>query len=85
MEENGHAPHINTILSKTRTCKCLCRCFGYQMSLTLTAKSCIKSGSCAIFELFDAASFQVRLLFNGGLYANSWVCKTRKNGLANEK
>ena len=28
-------------------------------------------GLCAIFQLLDAASIQVRLLFEGGLYAKS--------------
>ena len=40
---------------------------------------------CAIFQLFGAASIQVWLLFEGGLYAKSWVCKTRKSGLAHVK
>ena len=54
-----------------------------------TVKSCIKAA--ANFQLFGAASiqvwllFQVRLLFEGGLYAKSWVCKTRKSGLAHVK
>ena len=42
-------------------------------------------GLCAIFEHFGAASIQLRLLFEGGLYAKSWVCKTRKSGLAHVK
>ena len=42
-------------------------------------------GFCALFQLFGAASIQVRLLFEGGFYAKSRVCKTRKHGLANVK
>ena len=38
-------------------------------------------GLCAIFQLFGAASIPVRLLFEGGLYAMFWVCKTRENSL----
>ena len=37
--------------------------------------------SCAIFQLFGAASIQVRLLFKGSLYAMSWAWKTGKSGL----
>ena len=42
-------------------------------------------GLCAIFQLFGAASIQVRLLFEGGLHAKSRVYKTRKSGLAHVK
>ena len=42
-------------------------------------------GLCATFQLSGVASVLVRLLFQGGLYAKSWVCKTRKSGLANVK
>ena len=42
-------------------------------------------GLCAIFQLFGAASIQVRLLFEGGLYAMFWVCKTRESSLARRK
>ena len=40
-----------------------------------TGKSCIKA----------TASIQVWLLFEGGLYAKSWNCKTRKSSLAHVK
>ena len=39
-------------------------------------------GQRAIFQHFGAASIQVRLLFEDGLYAMFLVCKTRKSGLA---
>ena len=42
-------------------------------------------GLCAVFPLCGAASIQVRLLFEGGLYAKFWVCKSRKSGLAHVK
>ena len=42
-------------------------------------------GLYALFQLFGASSIQVRLLFKGGLYAKSWVCKSRKSGLAHVK
>ena len=34
------------------------------------------------FQLFDAASIQMWLLLEGGLYAKSRVCKASKSGLA---
>ena len=39
-------------------------------------------GLCAIFQFFGAASIQVRILFEGNLYAMFWVCYTCKHGLA---
>ena len=42
-------------------------------------------GLCAVSQLSGAASIQVRLLLEGDLCAKSWVCKTRKSGLAHAK
>ena len=43
-------------------------------------------GLCAIFQpFFGEASIQVPLLLEGDLCAKSWVCKTRKSGLAHVK
>ena len=51
-----------------------------------TVKSCIKAAALyAIFQLFGAASIQVRLSFEGGLYVKSRIFKTRKSGLAHVK
>ena len=53
------------------------------VDISNTVKSCIKAAAWMhFFNFFGAASIQVRLLFEGGLYAKSWVCKTRKSGLA---
>ena len=40
-------------------------------------------GLCAIFQLCGAASIQVRLLLEGGLYAMFWVCKTGVKAVRN--
>ena len=52
-------------------------------SLRSTVKSCIKAAACVqFFSFLMRASIQVRLLFEGGLYAMFWVCKTRESSLA---
>ena len=38
-----------------------------------------------LFNFFGAASIQVWLLFESGLYAKSWVCKACKNSLVHVK
>ena len=38
-----------------------------------------------IFQLFGAASVQVRLLFEGGIYAQFWVCKSRVKAVWHDK
>ena len=77
--------------SKRRWCKRKCKCervqyTEYDAHSSAFRKVVYKSrGLSAIFQFFGAASIQVRLLFEGGLYAKSWVCKTRKSGLAHVK
>ena len=39
----------------------------------------------AYMQFWNLLVFLVRLLFEGGLYGQSWVCKTRKSGLAHVK
>ena len=51
----------------------------------LSVKTCIKAAAYVKLQLLGAASIQLRLLFESGLYAKSWVCKIRKSGLAKVK
>ena len=70
---------MNTVVCK----RCLSQSFRHQSTSSAknhTVKSCIKAA--AYVQFFN---FLVRLLFKYALYAKSWVCKTRKSGLAHVK